>query len=61
MSKQLRQGSQYFVFPFLDNTNGSYYIGDKGVEHYHDNLEELNEKNTELYINNIRYKRLVRN
>ena len=24
--------------------------GDKLVEHYHDNLKELNEKNTELYI-----------
>ena len=30
--------------------------GDKLVEHYHDNLKELNEKNTELYIYNKKYK-----
>ena len=35
---------------FLDNTYGKYDFGDKLVEHYHDNLKELNEKNTELYI-----------
>ena len=41
---------------FLDNTVGKYLIYGKIEEHYHDNLKELNEKNTELYINNIRYK-----
>ena len=41
---------------FLDNTDDEYYIDDKLVEHHHDNLKELNEKNTELYINNIRFK-----
>jgi len=42
---------------FLDNSNG--YIDDKGIEHYHDNLKELNESNTELYINNkkVKYKK----
>ena len=37
---------------FLDNTYGKYDFGDKLVEHYHDNLKEINEKNTELYIYN---------
>ena len=41
---------------FLDNTYGNYLIDDKWVEHHHGNLKELNEKNTELYINNIRFK-----
>ena len=35
---------------FLDNTDG--YEDDEGIKHYHDNLKELNESNTELYINN---------
>ena len=38
---------------FLDNTD---YIDAKGKRHFHDNLEELNEENTELYINEKRYK-----
>ena len=40
---------------FLDNTKGIY----DGIEHYHDNLKELNEYNTELYINNkkVEYKK----
>ena len=38
---------------FLDNTD---YIDTKGKWHLHDNLEELNEENTELYINEKRYK-----
>ena len=37
---------------FLDNTD---YTED-GIKHYHDNLKELNESNTELYINNSKYK-----
>jgi len=38
---------------FLDNTNGYY----NGVgEHHHDNLKELNELNTEIFINNKKYK-----
>ena len=37
---------------FLDNTNGKYNIGGKEVEHYHDNLEELNKSNTKIYIYN---------
>ena len=37
---------------FLDNTDSTY----KGIKHYHDNLKELNESNTELYINDIKYK-----
>jgi len=41
---------------FLDNTDGIYNLDGKEVEHYHDNLKELNELNTELYINNIKYK-----
>ena len=41
---------------FLDNTNGFKY---KGIVHYHDNLKELNEYNTELYIDNkkVEYKK----
>ena len=39
---------------FLDNTNR--LIDSKGNKHYHDNLKELNELNTELYINNVKYK-----
>ena len=38
---------------FLDNTNDKYYNGVKFEEHYHDNLKELNESNTKLYINNV--------
>ena len=37
---------------FLDNTDGTY----NEIKHYHDNLKELNESNTELYINDIKYK-----
>ena len=37
---------------FLDNTDG--YFNDIG--HFHDNLKELNELNTELYINDKKYK-----
>ena len=37
---------------FLDNTDGTY----NDIKHYHDNLKELNESNTELYINNKKYK-----
>ena len=39
---------------FLDNTD---YIEDKtNIKYFHNNLKELNEDNTELYINNIKYK-----
>ena len=37
---------------FLDNTDGTY----NDIKHYHDNLKELNESNTELYINDMKYK-----
>jgi len=37
---------------FLDNTDGTY----NDIMHYHDNLKELNETNTELYINDKKYK-----
>ena len=37
---------------FLDNTNDTY----NNIKHYHDNLKELNESNTELYINDKKYK-----
>jgi len=38
---------------FLDNTDGNFIdIG----EHHHDNLKELNELNTEIFINNKKYK-----
>ena len=42
---------------FLDNTNG--FEDEKRIIHYHDNLKELNESNTELYINNkkVKYKK----
>ena len=35
---------------FLDNTNWTY--DNKGNKYYHNNLKELNESNTELYIDN---------
>jgi len=40
----------------LDNTN---YEDNEGIKHYHDNLKELNESNTELYIDNkkVEYKK----
>ena len=39
---------------FLDNTD---YIEDKtNIKYFHNNLKELNEDNTELYINNIKNK-----
>ena len=41
---------------FLDNTNGKYYINEKLEEYHHDFLKELNESNTEIYINNKKYK-----
>ena len=41
---------------FLDNTNGKYKIGDKEVQHFHDCLKELNESNTELFINSKKKK-----
>ena len=40
---------------FLDNTNG-YTDDGTNIKHYHDNLKELNESNTELYINDKKYK-----
>ena len=38
---------------FLDNYESEYY---DEIKHFHDGLKELNDKNTELYINNIKYK-----
>ena len=38
---------------FLDNYK---YVDNKGIEHFHDNLKELNELNTQLYINNNKEK-----
>ena len=35
---------------FLDNTNE--FEDKKGMKHNYNNLKELNESNTELYINN---------
>ena len=45
---------------FLDNTDG--IEDNKGIKHYHDNLKELNETNTELYINDkqIKYHKYYR-
>ena len=41
---------------FLDNTDG-YYGDDNNIKClYHDNLKELNELNTEIYINNKKFK-----
>ena len=42
---------------FLDNTDSKYYDKDGiQVEHHHDNLKELNESNTEIFINNLKMK-----
>ena len=38
---------------FLDNYESKDY---DEIKHFHDGLKELNDKNTELYINNIKYK-----
>ena len=38
---------------FLDNY---FYKDNKGMNHFNDNLKELNEFNTDLYINNHKYK-----
>ena len=37
---------------FLDKTNGKF----QGIKHCYDNLKELNEFNTKVYINNRKYK-----
>ena len=37
---------------FLDNVD---YTDINGEKHFHDNLKELNNKNVDLYINNIKY------
>ena len=37
---------------FLDNYE---YKDEKRINHFHDNLKELNESNTEIYINNEKY------
>ena len=41
---------------FLDNTDGIYKIDGKKRELLHDNLQELNESNTELFVNYKKYK-----
>ena len=41
---------------FIDNTERNYYENGKEISHYHDNLKELSEKNTIIYINNKRQK-----
>ena len=37
---------------FLDNTDDEYFESGKKIMHKHDNLREINENNTKLYINN---------
>ena len=39
---------------FLDNYDSNIHHDE--IKHFHDGLKELNDKNTELYINNIKYK-----
>ena len=41
---------------FLDNTKDTIYLSGKWEEHNHDFLKELNDSNTEIYINNLKYK-----
>ena len=41
---------------YLDNTEGEIYDNEKNTTHYHDNLDELNDGNTEVYINNKKEK-----
>ena len=36
---------------FLDNTDGNYFENGIKIPHNHDNLSELNQTNTKLYIN----------
>ena len=36
---------------FLDNTDNDYYENGEWFAHHHDNLPELNDNNTEVYIN----------
>ena len=39
---------------FLDNDDSNNHLDE--IKHFHDGLKELNDKNTELYINNKTYK-----
>ena len=41
---------------FLDNTKGEIRVYNNREKHYHDFLKELNESNTELIINNEKFK-----
>ena len=41
---------------FLDNNDYSYYINTTKITHFHDQLQELNEKNTKLFIDNQKIK-----
>jgi hypothetical protein len=52
LSVKINKGDINKDIYFLDNTDGTY----NKIKHYHDNLKELNESNTELYINDIKYK-----
>ena len=54
---EIKKDDIYKDIYFLDNTDGAVYINIKDKEeHHHDFLKELNESNTELYINNQNYK-----
>ena len=52
MILKIRQTDLNQKIYFLDNTKG--YKDKNGILHFHDNLKELNEFNTELYINGIK-------
>ena len=41
---------------YLDNTCKKYKVNEKEQEHNHDRLKELNESNTELFINDEKFK-----
>ena len=41
---------------FLDYTDGIFNENGKEFDHHHYNIKELNKFNTELFINNMKYK-----
>jgi len=52
LTLEIKQENVFKDIYFLDNVD---YTDINGKKHFHDNLKELNNKNVDLYINNIKY------
>ena len=52
LTLEIKQKHVFRDIYFLDNVD---YTDINGKKHFHDNLKELNNKNVDLYINNIKY------